>query len=92
MLQPEDIISALPSDALLNIKISVSARRKDPGGAVETLSPEAKQVLSCIGESEMPHEQIVEKLGWPVAGTSAAIFELESAGVIVLREGKYERA
>ena len=83
----EDIVGQL--GGMLAFK-SVEAQGGQAAASVP-IGPEASQVLAALGHDPADVDLLVARTGLPVAGLTAALVELELAGAVEHRDGRYSR-
>jgi DNA processing protein len=91
----DDIIACFPPEYLFGLKASRPAGVKSPAEAVlRGLSGDALLAFKEIAADEagLTADEVTLKLGWPVQRAAAALFELEAAGSLLSRGGRYCRA
>ncbi|OGR72006.1 MAG: DNA protecting protein DprA [Elusimicrobia bacterium GWC2_63_65] len=91
----EDIIACFPPDYLFGLKTPRRGGAKSPAEALlRGLSGDALLAFKEIAADEggLTADEVTLKLGWPVQRAAAALFELEAAGSLMSRGGRYCRA
>lgn len=91
----EDIIACFPPEYLFGLKAAKAAGAKSPAEALlRELSGDALLAFTEIADDEggLSADELTLKLGWPVQRAAAALFELEAAGTLMSRGGRYCRA
>lgn len=91
----EDVIACFPPEYLFGLKTPRLAGAKSPAEALlRGLSGDALLAFKEIAADEggLTADEVTLKLGWPVQRAAAALFELEAAGSLMSRGGRYCRA
>lgn len=90
----DDIIACFPPDRLFGVG---AVRRSKPGSPEEArlrgLSEDALLAFReiALDEAGLTADEVTQGLGWPVQRAAAALFELEAAGALMSRGGRYCR-
>ncbi len=93
-----DIILSFPSEALCNLNLKPkgvkSGSDKSEKLKIEKLDEFEKEVYKLIEGSErgISMDALVNKTEASVSSASVAVFELETAGLIVMSDGKYKKS
>ncbi len=91
-----DIILSLPADALYNLNLKQAKSDKTKNDKVDTskLNELEKEVYDTISACEegLVMDGLIHKLNCNVSAASAAVFELEIAGLIIMSDGKYKKS
>jgi DNA processing protein len=93
-----DVILSLPPEALGNLNLNPkkikSGSNKNKELKIEKLEKLDKEVYELIVKSEggIIMDAIIHNLNCSVPSASAAVFELETAGLIEMRDGKYKES
>ncbi|MBI5743690.1 MAG: DNA-protecting protein DprA [Elusimicrobia bacterium] len=91
----DDIIACFPPEYLFGVKRVRSAGARSPSeAALRDLSADALTAFKAIAgdEAGLTADEVTLKLAWPVQRSAAALFELEAAGTLMSRGGRYCRA
>jgi DNA processing protein len=91
----DDIIACFPPEYMFGLNLSRPAGAKSPAETVlRGLSGDALLAFKEIAADEggLTADEVTLRLGWPVQRAAAALFELEAAGTLMSRGGRYCRA
>ncbi len=93
-----DIILSLPSEALINLNLNPGKIKtgsdKSKELKIEKLSKLDREIYELIAKAEsgIVMDTLIDNANCSVPVASGAIFELETAGLIIMSDGKYKKS